>query len=139
MLTHYKYYSILHSSKRNNNLTRERYMKALLLTVLLATSATSVSASEFNLDAFLNKTYVTIGAGYKFKESQFKYKENGQTVRFNDPLSARFEIGYQYNKHIKFGVSHDSQWRTGFPFNNKKEPSKTEVFIDYTFTLGDLL
>lgn len=96
-----------------------------------------VSAAEFDIDKHLTKTYVTIGAGYKFRESELTYKdENNEAYTWDDPYSARIEIGYYYNKNIKFGISHHSQWATGFPVNDdKNEYSKTEVFIDYTFTL----
>jgi len=112
-------------------------MKALLLTALLAVT-TNVSATEFNVDEFLSKTYVTVGAGYKFDEAEFKFMKNGERVKSNAPISARIEVGYYYNKSVKFGISHHSQWLSGWPINGDKEPSKTEIFIDYTFTLNEL-
>lgn len=97
-------------------------------------------ASEFNIDKYLAKTYVTIGAGYKFHESTLTYRdEEGNKYDWHDPYSARIEIGYYYNKNIKFGISHHSQWATGFPMDDDiNEYGKTEIFIDYTFTLGDI-
>lgn len=109
-------------------------MKTLLLLIL--TLSSTVSSSEFDVDKYLKKTYVTIGVGYKFQEPKLTYTDkNGEEYIWNDPYSARFEIGYYYSKNVKFGISHHSQWATGFPFNDGKEYVKTELFIDYTFTL----
>jgi hypothetical protein len=112
-------------------------MKTLLLATTLLLSV-STTASEFNVDSFLNKTYVTVGAGYKFDESEFKFIKDGKRVKSDAPISARIEMGYHYNKNVKFGISHHSQWLSGWPINGDKEPSKTEIFIDYTFTLNEL-
>lgn len=109
-------------------------MKFLLLLILI--TSFSASSSEFDVDKYLAKTYITIGAGYKFQESKLTYTdENGELYVWDDPYSARFEIGYYYNKNFKFGISHHSQWATGAPFNDGKEYIKTEFFVDYTFTL----
>ena len=113
-------------------------MKKLLFTFPLLVSL-NTEATEFNVDEFLSKTYVTIGAGYKIDELTIYMKNSDDSeYKFNDPYSARIEIGYNFTKNVKFGISHHSQWSTGYPFNDKKEPNKTELFIDYTFTLNEL-
>ena len=113
-------------------------MKRLLF-ILPVLFSLNVGANDFNVDEFLSKTYVKIGAGYKFDELTIYMKDgDGNEYKFNDPYSARIEIGYNFTKNIKFGISHHSQWGTGYPFNDKKEPNKTELFIDYTFTLNEL-
>lgn len=98
-------------------------------------------ASEFDIDSFLNRTYVKVGAGYKFHEPQMHYiTSDGDKYEVHDPYSARIEVYYQYSDNVTFGISHHSQWATGAPFNDDNgEYYKTEIFIDYTFNLGDLL
>lgn len=108
----------------------------LLGMLFIALISINCEAAEFDVDKFLKKTYVSIGAGYKIHESKLYYKnDNGDKYEWNDPYSARIEIGYNYSKNIKFGISHHSQWFSGFPLNDKEEYGKTELFIDYTFTL----
>jgi hypothetical protein len=102
-------------------------MKYLLLILCVSTSTFA--------DNWKDKTYIAVGAGWKFHEAKIYY--HGK--QYNDPISARIEISYEYSKHITFGVSHHSQWLTGFPVNTDKEPAKTELFIDYTFSISDLL
>ena len=85
-------------------------MKKLAAALILLTSFTASS-----------NAYLTVGVGYKFQESQLHYfDDNGQRYEWNDPYSARIEVGYNYNENIKFGVSHHSQWATGKPFNMMK-------------------
>jgi hypothetical protein len=103
-------------------------MKYLLLLTLL------LSASSF-ADDWKDKTVIVIGAGWIFHEDKTYY--NGRLV--DDPLSARISIEYRYSKRIKFGISHHSQWLTGFPTNNDKEVFKTELFIDFSFSINDLI
>jgi len=75
--------------------------------------------------------YASIGAGYKFQETTkvtvngIDYQTDGQS-----PVSARFELGVECDK-IKFGVAHRSQWLTGAPFNDQREYSVSEVFVEY--------
>lgn len=108
-------------------------MKTLIL--ILALISASTSAGEFDVVDYLDKTYINIGVGYKFQETVYYF--GGE--KFDDPVSARIEIGYRYNKNIRFGVSHHSQLLTVWPVNSDhSEPSKTEIFIDYTFTVGSL-
>ncbi len=110
-------------------------MKYIL--ILLALSF-NVSASEFDLESFLNKTYITVGIAHKIQETELSYtKGDGKRYSMNDPTSAIFEIGYQYSKNITFGLSHHSQYFTGKPFNNRNEYAKTEIFLSYKFTLSE--
>jgi len=93
--------------------------KLLLVSLLLLSGCTSTP------------TYIKLGAGYKFTESDIKWRDGSGT----NPISARIEV-YKENGNVSYGISHHSQWFTGFPFNNNLEYSKTEVFVDYKFTLG---
>jgi hypothetical protein len=102
-------------------------MKHLLLLAFLLPSI--ASASDWK-----DKTVIVVGAGWKFHED--KTYHNGKLIE--DPLSARISIEYKYSERIKFGVSHHSQWLTGFPANSDKEVFKTELFIDFTFSVSDL-
>ena len=105
-------------------------------------AACDTKAAKFDVAGFLDKTYITIGAGYKVQEPTLYYWQETnygyEKVAINDPFSARLEIGYHYSKNVKFGISHHSQWLTGAPINNGRETFKTEIFVDYTFTLGDV-
>lgn len=101
----------------------------------------TVSAENFDVQKHLNNMYVSVGAGYKFDELTINFTDSatGEKYAWNDKLSARIEIGYHLNRNIKFGISHHSQWRTGFPFKGQKnEYYKTEVFVDYTINLGEV-
>jgi hypothetical protein len=76
-------------------------------------------------------TYVKVGAGYKLQESDIDWRDGSD----NHPVSARVEV-YKKQGALSYGVAHHSQWLQGRPFNDGLEYSKTEVFIDYTFSLG---
>lgn len=103
-----------------------------ILLVLIIT--TKSEAREFNVDEFLSKTSIYVGASYKFQEQYTS--SHGQK---SSPIGARFGITYQLTKHISVGIDHHSQWLTGFPFNSKRDIySKTEIFIDYRITLEEL-
>ena len=119
-------------------LATKAILASLVLITLLIKTMPEVKASELDVKSYLDKTYVTIGAGYKFQETNLKLTRNGVKKDWNEPVSARIEIYYQYSKNVTFGISHHSQWLTGFPFDDDSEYSKTEIFIDYTFSLGDL-
>ena len=80
-----------------------------------------------------SKAYATVGAGYKFQERTKVTINNIEYDTDQDPISARIELGIQCNENLRFGVSHRSQWLQGYPINDKKEYSVTEVFVDYTF------
>lgn len=100
-------------------------MKILPLTliILLTTGCTSTSNTI---------GYCKVGTGYKFDEVHVNWADGGDTAR----LSARFECGVE-DGAISYGVAHHSQWETGRPFNDRDEYYKTEVFIDYKFTIWD--
>ncbi len=101
--------------------------------------ATSTKAEDFDVNKFLSNTYITVGVGYKFHEPTITYSDDQNKKHvWDDPYSARIEIGYHFNKYTKFGISHHSQWMTGFPVNDNKEYFKTEIFVDLTFTLADV-
>lgn len=80
--------------------------------------------------------YIKIGSGYKLIETDHIVRTTGEKVYFNTggKLSARIEIGKEHG-NWSYGISHHSQWRDGFPFNDKHEPQKTEIFIDYKWAL----
>lgn len=82
-----------------------------------------------------DEIYLKVGSGYKFVETEYiDSRTTGNRIYINsDPISARIETGVECG-NLTYGVSHHSQWRTGFPFNDKKEMNKTEIFIDYKFS-----
>jgi len=105
-------------------------IKYLLLILL----STSVTAQEFDVKAFLDKTYIKIGVGYKVREfNLFVFNGDGTREPFNEPITARFELGYELTDNITIGFTHRSQYGTGMP-----EYYVDEFFIDYKFTFGDL-
>ena len=114
-------------------------MKKILLLTLSALMFSAVAeAEQFDVDAFLNKTYVTIGLGYKLQETELWFIDDGVRTRFDEPFSSRIEIGYNWSRHLKFGVAHYSQYLSGSPFNNDQEYEVTMLFVDFTFTLNDM-
>lgn len=100
-------------------------MKMLFLSVLIL----SCVGCESIPDAKYCESYVKVGAGYIVDQTAIRW-DDGKGER--SPISARFELGCEYN-NISYGLSHHSQWLEGFPFNNNDEPQKTEAFIDYKF------
>jgi len=78
--------------------------------------------------------YLKVGLGYKFSEQDgIRFGNDPHEYRLeNEPISARGEVGFQ-NGCVSFGISHHSQWAAGWPFNDKWEYHKTELFIDFTF------
>jgi hypothetical protein len=72
--------------------------------------------------------YAKVGVGYKLYETKMVF--DGK--EFNDPITARLELGTQCDAY-SFGYSHHSHYMTGFPFNNKSEYTRDEVFVDYMY------
>lgn len=119
-------------------------MKTLIPLILIAISFNSISAPSF-VDRMLDgEKYILVGVGYKFKEVEVRYCREDYSRPLadgsywrncyygNNPFSARFELGIDYG-NIRVGLSHDSQWATGEPFNDRGEYSKSEFFIDYVY------
>jgi len=100
-----------------------KYLPILLVSI-------NVNAVEFDIKSFLDKTYVKIGVGYKFNETPL-YNDG---ARFNEPLSAQFELSYQWSDSITIGYRHRSQWLAGNP-----EYYVDELFGEFKFSLGGLL
>lgn len=95
-------------------------MKYSLLIILLLTGCSSVP-------------YIKVGAGYKLNETKIDWYNKYNTTRGNHPISARIDLGFDY-QNWSYGLSHHSQYLTGAPFNNASEYSKTELFIDYKWS-----
>jgi hypothetical protein len=95
-----------------------------------------VISALFSASSFAD-IYIKIGSGYKLVETDHIVRTTGEKVYFNTggKFSARIEIGKESGKW-SYGVSHHSQWLSGFPINEDgNEYQKTELFIDYKFTL----
>ncbi len=113
-------------------------MKYLILVVMLV-SFNSMSKESVFMEALKGGVvYATVGTGYKFDETELTYTSStGVKTRGNNPHSARFELGIDFelpkNFTLQLGLSHDSQWFTGYPVNKKGEYYKTEVFADLTY------
>lgn len=95
-------------------------MKSLLSAVVLVAALSGCASTP----------YVKVGVGYKVAETNLFHKGE----RVNDPISARMELGME-TETITYGISHHSQYFSGFPFNNDHEYSKTELFVDYKIKL----
>jgi len=81
--------------------------------------------------------YLKVGVGYKFSEQdeiQFCCDDRVYAIDNGSDYSARFEFGWERG-NLSFGASHHSQWLAGWPFNDKWEYYKTELFIDYKWSL----
>lgn len=106
------------------------------LVIILAFVAMILMIIGENSKAECSEIYLKVGAGYKFSENDsVTLQGKDYEVDNSSPISARFEIAKECG-NLTFGVAHHSQWATGAPFNDKKEWQKSEVFIDYKFSLG---
>jgi hypothetical protein len=104
-------------------------MKSLILSIVIILISGCANTSY----------YASAGGGLKFEESDTSWLRNGEKSS-SVPLSARFEIGAEKEVScflvgtkctVKAGLSHHSQWFAGWPFNEKGEYSKSELFTDY--------
>lgn len=100
-------------------------MKHLLILALVLATPFVYADSEL---------YFKVGAGYKF-DQQDKVQLDGVTYKLTtiSPYSARFELGVETG-NLTYGISHHSNWDTGWPFNDIQEQYKTEIFIDYKWS-----
>ena len=80
--------------------------------------------------------YIKIGTGYKLIETEYVRLDDGSRVDLatGGKISARIEIGKE-SGNWSYGLAHQSQWFAGFPFNKDEETEKSEIFIDYKWTL----
>lgn len=106
-------------------------MKYLFLTLsMLSLNCAAIDYSNI---------YFKVGVGHKIQEPDAMTLDKGEPTErtipatFGDKTTARFELGYEYNRRITFGVSHHSQWFEGWPVNNNNEYYKTELFVDIKF------
>ena len=76
--------------------------------------------------------YFKVGASYKFDELEMTFHDGTGGKRKSDPIGARVEVGVE-DESFNYGVSHHSQFLDGWPFNDKYEYHKTELFIDYVY------
>lgn len=74
--------------------------------------------------------YVKAGIGLKIQETDIKWYDGSS----NHPVAARLEAGKRMGSWT-YGISHTSQWFTGWPVNNNNEYQKTELFLDYEWNL----
>ena len=102
-------------------------MKRLLLLNLLIV-AVLFSCSVDSAELY---PYAEIGIGYKIAEPNYvTYAGERLDIDFGGNDSALFEVGLEA-KSYSFGLAHDSQYSTGWPFNDRDEYHKTEIFIKY--------
>lgn len=110
------------------NPTNNLYAYALIIAALIMLYSVSSKACD--------EVYLKIGAGYKFQQTEYLQTQDGarHTLDHTSPISARIEIGVQKGK-LSYGLSHHSNWLSGWPVNNDTEYTKTELYVDYRFTL----
>ena len=101
------------------------FFNLLLISLILLFSCTSKA-----------DIYIKIGSGYKLIETDYMVSTKGQKLNLETggKISARIEIGKEHG-NWSYGISHHSQWFAGYPFNDRDEYQKTEIFIDYKWTL----
>jgi len=103
-------------------------MKRLLLLNLFIVAVTF----SFSVDSAELYPYASVGVGYKIHEPTYvEYNGEKLDVNFGGEDTALMEAGFEYGRHVSFGLKHDSQWSTGWPFNDTNEYHKTEIFIRY--------
>ena len=80
--------------------------------------------------------YIKIGTGYKLIETEYIKLDDGSRIDIDTggKISARIEIGKE-SGNWSYGLAHQSQWFAGFPFDKDEETEKSEIFIDYKWTL----
>ena len=118
--------------------TKLNKIMIVIITLMLCIVTNKALSAEFDVQKHLNKTYIKVGAGYKFNEIDLYSTENGKRIKFNDKWSAKIEIGYHITDRLITGYRHRSQLLSGWPLNDDTEYYVDELFIDYEFNLGDL-
>jgi hypothetical protein len=103
-------------------------MKLLIIICLLFGSISVQSAEIFGFFP-----YARIGSGIKIQEPDYVVLNNRKyDMDFGGNDSALLEFGLE-NGQWSFGIKHDSQWSSGWPFNSSEEYYKTELFIAVKF------
>ncbi len=116
-----------------------KFLTAIAVGVIVVAASSDAQAEAFNVQTFLNKTHLTVGVGYKLKETELWFRGADQVpYKMRRALTARIELYYQLTDQITIGVTHHSQYSEGPPFNSRGEYHKTELFIDYTISLGEI-
>lgn len=94
-----------------------------------------ICAALFSMQAKAD-IYIKIGSGYKLIETEYVKLDDGSRVDIatGGKISARIEIGKE-SGNWSYGLAHQSQWFAGFPFDKDEETEKSEIFIDYKWTL----
>lgn len=100
----------------------------IVLFVVLCTALVSMQAKA--------DIYIKIGSGYKLIETEYLVLDDGSRmgIETGGKISARIEIGKE-SGNWSYGFAHQSQWFSGFPFDKDEETEKSEIFIDYKWTL----
>lgn len=103
-------------------------MKLIIMGIFWFLISTAAQAG----DAFRVYPYMSIGIGYKIQEPSYvEYEGERLDMNFGGHDTALIEVGLETDYDITFGLKHDSQWSTGFPFNDDPEYYKTEIFVRY--------
>lgn len=118
--------------------------KPLLFIVALSVFSilfNSAKAEEFDVKSYLDNVHVRIGVAYKTQETKLWF----DGVQMRKALTARIGAWYRFEKLVftncygDLGIDHHSQYTENKPFNKRGEYAKTEVFADYTCTIGGIL
>ena len=103
-------------------------MKAMVFIMLMAIATHAAQAA----DSLRFYPYLSVGVGYKVQEPAYvEYDGKRLDMDFGGTDTALLEIGFETDYSVTFGLKHDSQWSTGWPFNDTAEYYKTELFIRY--------
>jgi hypothetical protein len=105
--------------------------KIIIVTLLFLIACALLDCVSANASGY--EPYLKVGVGYKFSETRYfdDYRDGSKFyIEFDDPLAARFEAGWEKG-NVTFGVAHYSNWRTGWPFNDRGELQNTQIFVDY--------
>ena len=93
---------------------------------------TSLMFASLTLNANELYPYGIVALGYKIQQPDYVvYNGEKLDIDFGNKDTAVFEIGFETNYPISFGIKHDSQWSNGWPANEDPEYYKTEVFVKY--------
>lgn len=106
-------------------------MNARHITAILALTLTAVAASPVKADNW----YAEVGVGYIFPKTPWGTAMNDNLKydwKGSNP-AAVFEVGRRFDNGINVYYQHVSNWRTGFPVNDKSETGIDMAVVSYRF------
>jgi hypothetical protein len=111
------------------NIQTKVFVCKLFAYIVLILAIYAIASFSTNAE---NYAYVSVGVGKNtsLMAESLPWEDGGG-------IAARFGVGYIWElnkrKEISFNFTHDSQWNTGPPVNNKRESSLDHFGLDYIY------